>query len=343
VAVVIERPGFLINPTSCGEEAIETVLGSTLGATQNLSTPFVTSACGGLAFSPSFSASSDAHASKANGMSLRTTVTQAPGQANIRAVAVQLPKQASTRLTTIQQACPAATFAADPSNCSLGSNVGNATAVTPVLPGTMSGPAYLVSHGGEAFPDLDIVLEGSGVRIVLVGNTNIKAGVTHTTFPMLPDVPVSSFTLDLPAGPHSALAANSDLCASPLEMPTTMVAQNGAVVQQGTLVSVSGCGARAGAGKGLKILSRRVRGHTLVLRVKTFAAGRLSARGRYVKRVSRRLRRPATVTIKVPLSRHGRSTLRAHHRLRIRVRVTLVPSQRGLATAAASTAATFRH
>jgi hypothetical protein len=346
VTVVVERPGFLLNPTSCTEEAVETALASTLGAAQSISTPFATGSCGALAFSPSFSASTDAHTSKANGMSLRTTVIQPAGQANIRSVTVQLPQQASTRLTTIQQACLAATFAANPSSCPAGSNVGSATAVTPVLPGVMSGPAYLVSHGGEAFPDLDIVLEGSGVRVVLVGNTNIKAGVTRTTFPTLPDVPVSSFTLDLPAGPHSALSANGDLCASPLEMPTTMVAQNGAVLQHTTRVSVSGCtntGGEAGAsGRRLRILARRVRGHTLVLVVRTPAAGRLVVRGKYVKRVSKRVASARKVTVKVPLSRRALALLRSHHRVRVRVRVTLVPAQHGLAASAASTAVTFR-
>jgi len=103
--------------------------------------------------------------------------------------------------------------------------VGTATAVTPVLPHPMTGPAYLVSHGGAAFPDLDLVLEGDGVRIILVGNTDIKNGITTTTFASSPDVPVSSFVLKLPTGPHSALAANGNLCASKLVLPTTITAR----------------------------------------------------------------------------------------------------------------------
>jgi hypothetical protein len=339
VTVAVERPGFLINPTNCGEASTDTVLSSTLGATQGIKTPFATSACSALAFSPVFTAATDAHTSKANGASLRTTITQGAGQANIRSVTVQLPLLLASRLTTLQQACPEATFAAGPAGCPAGSNVGTATASTPTLPGTLTGPAYLVSHGGAAFPDLDIILEGSGVRVVLVGNTNIKGGVTTTTFAAVPDVPASSFTLDLPTGPHSALTATGDVCASPLVMPTTIVAQNGATLHQNTTVAVSGCG----TSRGVKILSRRVRGHTLLLRVRTFAAGRVSARGRYLKSISRRLRAAGTTTLKVPLAHSGLSRLRKRHRLRIHVRVSFRPSAAGLRASTASSAATFKH
>jgi len=66
-----------------------------------------------------------------------------------------------------------------------------------VLPGALSGPVYLVAQG-TAFPNLDVLLEGDGVHVILEGNTNIKSGITTSTFASIPDVPVSSFVLDLP-------------------------------------------------------------------------------------------------------------------------------------------------
>lgn len=108
----------------------------------------------------------------------------------------------------------------------------------------LAGPVYFVSHGGEEFPDLVIVLEGDGVRVDLVGDTFIdKAGIMSSTFRTVPDVPVNTFELFLPQGLFSALAANANLCKqrAKLVMPTGFVAQNGAVFKQSTKIKVTGC------------------------------------------------------------------------------------------------------
>jgi hypothetical protein len=57
----------------------------------------------------------------------------------------------------------------------------------------------------------------------------------------------------LPAGPHSALTADvaerkhDDLCGEKLSMPTTIVGQNGATIEQSTKVAIQGCAAVKGA------------------------------------------------------------------------------------------------
>ena len=117
-------------------------------------------------------------------------------------------------MTTLQKACTAAQFEANPAGCPSPSKIGYATVHTPLLPVPLTGPAIFVSHGGEAFPSLTMVLQGDGVTIDLVGSTFIsKSGVTSTTFKTVPDQPFSTFALTLPEGPYSALAANGNLCA----------------------------------------------------------------------------------------------------------------------------------
>jgi hypothetical protein len=331
IRVSVNKQGFLFNPTNCSTFATESTLTSTLGATQNVSTPFQVTECQKLAFKPSFKATASGKTSKANGAGLETTINQAPGQANIKSVLVQLPKQLPSRLTTLQKACPEATFAASPWICPKGSYVGGARANTPLLPSKLTGPAILVSHAGAAFPDLDLVLEANGVRTIVVGNTKITKGITTTNFAATPDVPVTSVTVNLPVGPHSALAAFGDLCTSSLVMPTTITGQNGGKVKQNTKIGTTGCGVR--------IVGHKVVGNTAFLTVQTFAAGRISGSGGSLATVYRHLRTAErATTLKVSLSGAGR---RRGKPFRTRVRVGFVPSRRGQATSTAFVTVTF--
>jgi hypothetical protein len=243
VNVTINRPGFTFNPTDCNKLAVTGTVTSTQAATADVSSPFQVTNCAALGFKPGFAVSTSGRTSKVGGASLDAKVTYPTGaQANIAKVKVDLPKQLPSRLTTLQKACLARVFEANPANCPSGSVVGIVKASTPVLPTGLTGPVYFVSHGGEAFPSLEVVLQGEGVRVDLIAQTFIsKAGITSSTFNNVPDVPISSFELYLPEGPDSALAANGDLCTSKLAMPTAFVAQNGAEIHETTKITVTGC------------------------------------------------------------------------------------------------------
>jgi hypothetical protein len=246
VNVTINRPGFTFNPTNCNPVAISGSVTGGQGAVAAVSNHFQVTNCGALAFKPKFAASTSGKTSKANGASLSVKLTypNTPQgtEANIAKVKVDLPKQLPSRLTTLQKACLAATFEANPASCPAASVVGHAKAITPILPVPLEGPAYFVSHGGEAFPSLIVVLQGYGVTVDLVGTTFIsKAGITSSTFKAVPDVPVGSFELTLPQGKYSALAANGNLCTSKLAMPTAFVGQNGTEIHESTPIAVTGC------------------------------------------------------------------------------------------------------
>jgi hypothetical protein len=317
--VAITAPNYILNPTNCGVLQTESLLTSTLGATENVSTPYQATGCSGLAFKPSFKATTTALTSKNNGASLETTLNQPGKEANIKSAVVTLPKAMPSRLTTLQKACPAATFNANPFKCPSGSYVGGARANTPVLPGKMTGPAVLVSHGGAAFPDLDLVLEANGVRVIVVGNTNIVKGITTTSFVTTPDVPVSSITVNLPTGPHSALGAVANFCTSSLVMPTTITGQNGKVFKQNTKIGVQKCP--------VQIIGHKVVGNEAVLTVETFSAGRISGSGKNLNTVARHLNSASKkATLRVPLSSGGKSKGRP---FTANVRVGFVPKKKG--------------
>jgi hypothetical protein len=247
VNVAIDRERFIFNPTSCDPLSSSATLASLEGTSTTLTSRFQAADCASLAFEPRFTVSTKAHTSHANGASLEVKVSVPTGDANIAKVDVKLPIQLPSRLTTLRLACLAATFEANPALCPAGSVVGVAKASSPVLPVQLSGPAYLVSHGGAAFPDLVVILQGEGVRIDLVGNTHISHGITSSSFDSVPDAPVTSFELNLPAGPHSVLGSNlpakdnGSFCSTKLIMPTTIVGHNGMQITQSTHISVTGC------------------------------------------------------------------------------------------------------
>jgi hypothetical protein len=271
------RTGFQFNPTNCSKMEVTGTIHSSEGGTDSIGVPFQVTNCQALKFTPKFSVSTQGKTSKADGASLTAKLTEPSepqgSQANITKVKVELPKQLPSRLTTLQKACTNAQFEANPANCPSESKIGYATVNTPLLPVPLTGPAIFVSHGGEAFPSLTMVLQGYGVTVDLVGITYIsKAGVTSTTFKTVPDVPFSSFELTLPEKQFSALTAIGKVCAetltktvskkvsvkvrgrkktvtkkveeavpTTLQMPTEFVAQNGAEIHETTPISVTGC------------------------------------------------------------------------------------------------------
>lgn len=252
IDAVIDRPEFMFNPTDCSPMSFGGTAYSNEGASAAVASHFQVGSCQALKFQPNFKVSTSGKTSREDGASLTARIVyptgrlgdnQASSQANIARVKVELPKQLPSRLTTLQKACTAAQFESNPAGCPAASMVGHAKAVTPVLPVALEGPAYFVSHGGEAFPSLIVVLQGYGTTVDLVGSTFIsKSGITSSTFKQVPDVPISSFELVLPEGPYSALAANGNLCKTKkLTMPTEFVGHNGAEIHDTTKIAVTGC------------------------------------------------------------------------------------------------------
>ena len=241
VNVNLNREGFTLNPTSCNPNAVTGRLLSTEGTSTAVSSPFQVTNCAQLAFKPTLTASTQAKTSKTNGASLHVQIAATPGQANIAKVKIDLPLQLPSRLSTLQKACLASIFAANPATCPPASLVGTASVISPLVTNPLTGPIYLVSHGGAAFPDTVIVLQGEGLTFELDGKTNIKKGITSSYFESAPDAPFNTLNVSLPEGPHSILAAYGNLCTKPLTMPTLITAQNNATIKQTTHITTTNC------------------------------------------------------------------------------------------------------
>jgi hypothetical protein len=327
INAVIDRPGFMFNPTNCNPQAFSGTATSTAGATAPVSTPFQVGSCQALKFAPDFKVSTSGKTSRQDGASLDAKIVyptgvlganQASSQANIASVKVDLPKQLPSRLTTLQKACTAAQFDVNPAGCPKESLVGSATAITPVLPVPLTGPAYFVSHGGEAFPQLIVVLRGYGVTVDLVGDTFIsKAGITSSTFKQVPDVPITSFDLKLPEGKFSALASNlpesdhGNFCGQTLTMPTAFTGQNGAVINQSTPITIEGCSTSLS-------FKHKIKQKILTLSVYTPAAGKVTATGKGLASKSKTAKGQETLTITLQQKHSGEQ--------KTTVRVAFTPS-----------------
>lgn len=317
VTITLDRPGFTFNPTSCSPMAIAGTLVSVRGSSAPVSSHFQVGECTSLPFKPAFTASTQAKTSRADGASLIVKVTQKAGEADIRKVDLQLPKALPSRLSTLQKACTEAQFNADPAGCPAGSVIGSATAHTPVLQAPLTGPAYLVSHGGAAFPDVEYVLQaderGGNVEIVLDGKTQIKKGITYSHFETVPDAPISSFETILPEGPHSILSTEdpgrTNLCARSLSMPTTILGQNGAPITQRTKIAVSGC-------RAITIRGRKLSGHRVALAFNLTRKGVVTISGTGLKRYRETLS-AGVHQIKVALSKAGLTALAQHRKIDI--------------------------
>jgi hypothetical protein len=321
---------FLTLPTACIGPQTTTLSVDSYEApghfvTKGAVTPTGATGCDRLAFSPTLSAVADGMTSAANGAGLTVTLTQPLEQSNVKSVSVQLPKELTARGTTVAAACPEATFAAGPNGCA-SAQVGTVTARTPLLPDALSGPVYLVAHP-TGLPTVEALLQGHKLSIDLSGSITFTATGLTSTFGAVPDAPITSFVLDLPTGPHSALSSTTGVCSGPLTMPTTIIGQSGARIDKVTPVEVKGCGATTHRALKLRILRSRVKGAVATFVVKVPRAGTLTARGKGLRRASRKVAGAGTVTLKVRLSKAGRALRarrrRAHRRLKVPVTLRL--------------------
>jgi hypothetical protein len=233
----IDRPNFTRNPTSCGTGRVTALLGSPDGAvaqrTADLS--FATD-CAKQRFTPKlqlrFTGRSQMGRGKHPGVA--ATLTQPDGQTGIRSTSVALPKAVALAAANAKALCEAADAVAD--RCKPDTIVGTATATTSILDKPLKGPVYFVkgqrtTAQGKVVPTLPtLLLKLQGEATIFVrAVTSVNNDRLVTTFPALPDAPISTFTLAIAGGKNGIIAATRPLCeASKLVGSARFVGQNAA-------------------------------------------------------------------------------------------------------------------
>jgi len=213
VRVAIDRPGFMVLPTGCGEKRVRGVLESAAGRVAGATARFQVGDCGALPFAPRLRlfAGSRGHTHARSSTPVMAVLTQQPGEAGIRRVTVTLPSVLSAQLPVIEDACSPEEFAGG--RCE-DARIGTAVATTPLLRDPLRGGAYLVRPAGQHLPDLVVALRGQ-VNVDLVGRVAIPGGRhLSATFANVPDVPIRRFVLRFHAGPRGVVGLARGLCGS---------------------------------------------------------------------------------------------------------------------------------
>jgi hypothetical protein len=231
VRVTTDREGFQLNPTNCSPMTIAANLHG--GGANPLdpaaftsfpaSAPFQATACERLDFAPKLYMRVFGGTKRAKSPKLRAILIARKGDANVGRAAVTLPRPLFLRQSSLAKVCTRVQFAAH--ECPASSIYGYATAETPLLDAPLKGPVYLRSSD-NLLPDLVAALRGQ-VEIDLDGRIDQVRGRMRNTFDVVPDVPVSKFTLTVRGGKRGLLENSTNLCARKYKVIAKFTAQNG--------------------------------------------------------------------------------------------------------------------
>lgn len=214
IALKLDRPGFTLNPTSCEPMTIAGTALSTLGQGAPLGDRFQIGGCEAMPFAPQLKLSLKGSTRRTGHPALKAVLTTSPGEANIAGARVTLPPSQFLEQGNLQDICTRVQFNAGGGNgeqCPPSSIYGFARAETPLLDQPLEGPVFLRSSDHE-LPDLVAALGGQ-IDVVLVGRVDAVKARIRNSFEVVPDAPVTKFTLEMRGGPEGLLVNSTDICA----------------------------------------------------------------------------------------------------------------------------------
>jgi hypothetical protein len=237
IRLKLDRPDFTLNPTSCDEKEIAAHVTGTGGnvsttaddTAADLKNRFQAADCGSLGFGPKLSFRLFGGTHRGSHPKLQAVLRMPEGGANIARAAVALPHSEFLEQSHIRTVCTRVQFAAK--ECPAASVYGHAVAQTPLFDQPLGGPVYLRSSSNK-LPDLVAVLRGPDsqpVEVALDGRIDSVNGGIRNTFELVPDAPVSKFTLTMQGGRKGLLVNSTNLCAQVSRATAKFTAQNGKV------------------------------------------------------------------------------------------------------------------
>ncbi|MGC1166596.1 MAG: hypothetical protein WA862_10850 [Solirubrobacterales bacterium] len=240
IRVYVDKPDFILNPTSCKRTATtSTVLGSGLDFGSNaddqpvtVTSPFQAADCASLGFKPKLSLRLKGATKRGGHPRFKAVLTfpKRGAYANIAAAQVTLPHSEFLENAHIKTICTRVQFAQGSfpgEKCPKGSVYGYARAITPLLDEPFQGPVFLRSSSHQ-LPDLVAALHSGRIDVNLVGRIDsVKNGRIRNTFEVVPDAPVTKFTLTMRGGKKGLLVNSTNLCRSTNRAIADFTGQNG--------------------------------------------------------------------------------------------------------------------
>jgi hypothetical protein len=316
IQVNVDRPSFIINPTSCAPKAIGGTIGSYGGATATISQRFQVDGCAGLDLKPDLALTLSGKGQTTDGKhpAVSAVLTQHSGQSNLSKVRVALPLSLALDPDNANGLCEFVDGSKVEPTCPKASIVGKATAVTPILNEPLTGPVYFVKNvrkdpksGREirTLPKLVLPLVGpNGIKLTLTGTSAVENDHLVTTFDNIPDAPVSSFKLDIIGGKGGILTvSNADICKSTQVAEKQVDGQNGKDADTSVSIQTPNCP--------LKVVSKKIGKTSVAVRVSGLGAGKVTVTGRGIKKTSKSIASAtvATITAKRTKGKPGKVTV----------------------------------
>ncbi len=244
IDIDISRPGFFQNPTGCDVRTLNATFTSDAGHTASATASTQATGCDALGFTPRLRliAEAQGQTKRFQHTALRAIVTQTDGEANITGTRVVLPqilRPDNQPLLKPGGICSQAQLVAGA--CPAPSQVGEASAITPLLPAPLRGPIYVVQVPGRPLPDLAVMLRGA-VAIQLNAHNAIEGVRTVNTFEGVPDVPVTRFELFIKGGTNGILKNFADVCDKRDHADAVFTAHSGKSWTSQPQLEVQGCG-----------------------------------------------------------------------------------------------------
>lgn len=320
VRLAMDRPRFMINPTSCRTTGVFGSFGATNGATSNQAVQFAVGGCGDLELNQKLALTFKGSKSTTDGThpGIDAKLTDAGG-ANLQKAEVKLPLSVALDPDNAQGLCTPVQRAA--LNCPKSSIVGTARAVS-VLPDPLTGPVYFVegtrrSASGRTIrtlPKLWIPLSADGVTI----DVNADSAVDSierlvTTFHDIPDAPIKEFDLSINGGKHGIIVVSGKpgTCDRDKTIDSRFTAQTGEVKVQTTKVKVEGCKP--------SVTRSKVTSRSITLRIANIGAGKITLSGSKIKQATRSIKVATEATLTARLTAPTQAAIRHHKKVSLEV------------------------